>query len=299
MQIIPSHNIDKIKWDACVANNKNGLIYASFDYLSAMSDNWSGLVINDYEAIMPLPWRKKWGIKYLYTPAFVQQLGLIGETTIAFADVLNCIIKQIKYGDYLLNSSNNPIESNGTFLPKCNFILDLSNNYQDIQGKYSKELIGYLKKAKGYELSISDTSISSAVDTYQTLYQERFSSFKELDYLNFKTLSLELEKKGGAFAKKVVDKQGNTVAIGLFLLDNKRIYNLMPSTLPEGRKLLAMHFLLDAIIREYSGKDLIFDFEGSDHIGIKKFYQLFGSIDEGYLHWHFNNLPFLIKAIKK
>ncbi len=299
MQIIPSQNIDKIKWDACVAVNKNGLIYASFDYLSAMADNWSGLVINDYQAIMPLPWRKKWGIKYLYTPAFVQQLGLIGLTKIDFEDLLNAIKKQIKYGDYLLNSSNNSPASIGTFIPKCNFIINLSNDYQNIQENYSKELIAYLKKAKSNELSVTDSSISYAVDTYQALYQERFPSFKEVDYKNFKTISLEFEKQGNATAKKVIDKQGNTIAVGLFLKDSKRIYNLMPSTLPEGRKQLAMHYLLDSVIREFSGRDMILDFEGSDHIGIKKFYQLFGCINEGYWHWHYNNLPFLIKVIKR
>ena len=56
---IPSEKIDREKWDACVSNSHNPLIYARSFYLDHISDNWSGLVLNDYEAVMPICWRKK------------------------------------------------------------------------------------------------------------------------------------------------------------------------------------------------------------------------------------------------
>src|SRR3954453_1211553 len=74
--IIPSQDIDAGKWDNCIINCKANRIYAKHLYLQHVADNWSGLIINDYTAVMPIVWRKKWGIRYAYDASFIQQLGL-------------------------------------------------------------------------------------------------------------------------------------------------------------------------------------------------------------------------------
>ena len=58
LQILPSPLIDTTKWDDCISRSANGLIYASSRYLNAMADNWDGMIIDDYKAVMPLPWRE-------------------------------------------------------------------------------------------------------------------------------------------------------------------------------------------------------------------------------------------------
>ena len=299
MQIIPSEHIDFVKWDACVNNHANGLIYATSAYLNAMTNNWSGLVINDYEAIMPLPWRKKWKITYLYTPAFTQQLGLIGSYSVNNNTILETITNFVKYGDYMLNTINKPTHTRGIFTKKCNYILNLSPTYLQINENYSKPLNGYLKKAISFGLICTETTTADAIDAYQNLYQERFESFVAEDYVHCKQLCQQLAREGKAFARKVTDKEGNVLAYGLFLKDNKRIYNLMPTTLSHGRKLFSMHFLMDCTIKEYAEQPFLLDFEGSDHPGVKQFYEQFGSTNEGYTHWHFNQLPWPLRLFKK
>ena len=71
--------IDKIKWDACIDKARNGLIYGYSIYLDHMAKHWNGLVLNDYETVMPLIWNKKYGITYCYQPPFTQQFGLFGD----------------------------------------------------------------------------------------------------------------------------------------------------------------------------------------------------------------------------
>lgn len=299
MLIIPKEYIDFAKWDACVQRNSNGLIYATSAYLNAMTDNWSGLVINDYEAIMPLPWRKKWGIKYLYTPAFTQQLGLIGPYSINNTTVLQTITDFVKYGDYMLNAANNATHAIGNFAEKCNCILPLSSSYIYIKSNYTKSLLTYLKKAINNGLIYADSNISEAIDAYQNEYQERFETFISEDYNHFKQLCLQLGREQLSFAKKVTDNYGNELAYGLFLRDDKRIYNLMPTTFPAGRKLFAMHFLMDNLIKEHAEQPLLLDFEGSDHPGIRQFYEHFGAQNEPYSLWHFNKLPWPIQYFKQ
>ena len=94
---IEHKDIDFEKWDACVANSFNRLIYGFSWYLDVVCDDWDALVLNDYEAVFPLPKRKKWGIEYVYHPFFCQQLGVFSKKEVAIELFLNSIPKKIKY----------------------------------------------------------------------------------------------------------------------------------------------------------------------------------------------------------
>src|SRR5215210_9046404 len=76
---LPNANIDKAKWDKCIDAASNGLIYAYSFYLDSMAKHWDGLVLNDYEMVMPLTWNKKYGFYYLYQPFLCASLGVFGN----------------------------------------------------------------------------------------------------------------------------------------------------------------------------------------------------------------------------
>ena len=71
--------IDTTKWDQCIGHAPNGLIYGYSYYLNQMSKQWDALVLNDYEAVMPLTWNRKYRISYLYQPFLTAQLGVFGQ----------------------------------------------------------------------------------------------------------------------------------------------------------------------------------------------------------------------------
>nr|MBU9937149.1 hypothetical protein [Ferruginibacter sp.] len=91
--------IDKPKWDACIDGAYNGLIYAYSFYLDSMAKHWDALVLNDYEAVMPLTWNKKYGIHYLYQPPFTACLGVFGKQLNAatVSDFLKSIPPKFRY----------------------------------------------------------------------------------------------------------------------------------------------------------------------------------------------------------
>ena len=100
--------VDKKKWDACIDNASNGLIYGYSFYLDSMAKNWDALVLNDYEAVLPLTWNKKYAIYYLYQPPFTACLGIFGnklnaETVAAF---LKAIPSKFSYWDIYFNPGN-------------------------------------------------------------------------------------------------------------------------------------------------------------------------------------------------
>ena len=119
--------INKKKWDACIDTASNGLIYAYSFYLDAMARNWDGLVLstgphleNDYEAVMPLTWNKKYGISYLYQPPFTACLGIFGDQISAETvnEFLKAIPSSFSYWDIYLNHGNFFLRSPGLIYTK-------------------------------------------------------------------------------------------------------------------------------------------------------------------------------------
>jgi hypothetical protein len=76
---IKHKDVDTEKWDRCIEQSVNGIIYAFSWYLDIVCDEWDALVDDDYESVFPLVKRKKFGINYIYPPFFTQQLGLFSK----------------------------------------------------------------------------------------------------------------------------------------------------------------------------------------------------------------------------
>jgi hypothetical protein len=297
LQTIPSSQINSQKWDACVAKHK-APIYCSFIYLNTMADNWFGIVVNDYEAIMPVCYRKKMGIVYSYVPSFMQQLGWIGNANIDWIAIEKAVLSFVNYGDIMLNHNNHFEAINHH--KKSNLIIDLSKPHTAIYENYKTDLKQNLKKAaKEQFVYQSSNNIHQAINLYQAFYANRMNGLSKADFKNFKTLCETLANQNNCLVREVLNNNNELLAIALLLKDENRIYNLANSTTDLGRKSEANHFLIDRILKEFSNTNLIFDFEGSDLPGVKQFYQKFGAIDEPYFHWHFNNLPWWIKWAKK
>jgi hypothetical protein len=109
IKYLRQNQIDKKKWDECIKKSENGLIYAYSSYLDAMADNWDAIIVNDYEVVMPLPWRRKYFIKYLYQPPFIQQLGVFYRGTLpenTYSNICHFIKKRFGYSSFFINYAN-------------------------------------------------------------------------------------------------------------------------------------------------------------------------------------------------
>ena len=293
LQTIPSNKLNAHKWNECVDTHQ-AKIYFRFEYLNLMADNWIGIVLNDYEAIFPICYRKKFGITYSYTPAFIQQLGWVGNN-IDWKTIEEKTLQFVSYGDIMLNN-----EGFQNLPEKANYVLDLNQSYQDIHNNYKSDLKQNLKKAvKENLIYVESVDVNNAIDLYKKIYANRMNGTSESDFANFAKLCNLFYQAGKCIVREVRNSENNLLSIALLLKDNDRIYNLANSTTELGRKTEANHFLIDRILNEFSDTNMIFDFEGSDLPGVKTFYQKFGAVNEPYYHWHFNNLPWWIKWAKK
>jgi hypothetical protein len=299
IRYLQNQEIDKSKWDKCIKESPNGLIYAASIYLDHMCETWDAIVINDYEAVMPIPLKKKYGVRYVYQPPFVQQLGLVYRDEIFnnfLHPVLQKLSKKIKFGDYSLNFFN----KQASLSIKNNFVLFLNNNYENIYFHYKDVLKRNLKNANKKQFIVASSSqVSDSIDVNIHLYSSKIPQLFASDFDKLKLLCNKLLSQEKIIIREAKDEKGNLLASNLCLKDSKRIYLLLSSTTPEGRKKEANHFLLDHIIKEFAGQELIFDFEGSDIPGIAYFYQGFGATNQPYYFYHWNHLSLPVKMMKK
>ena len=280
-------DIDFKKWDACIANSFNRLIYGFSWYLNVVCDDWDALVYNDYEAVFPLPKRKKWCIEYVYQPFFCQQLGVFSQKEVAIEPFLNCIPKQIKYLELNVGSTNSFIVKENS-----NYELTIVNTPEIYFSKNTKRNIF---KAKASNLSlVTNISPEQHISMFNTNLSKLGISQKDLDVYVRLCYVLISNDKGKIYA--VFDEFNNLVASSLIAIDAQRIYYLNGATNAEGKKLGASHWMVFEIMKHYTGK--IFDFEGSNIEGVARFYAGFGAKKTTYPTIKINRLPFYLKWVK-
>src|SRR4026207_1677707 len=138
IKYLQQKEIDRKKWDACIHEAPNGLIYAYSFYLDHMAKQWDALIINDYEAVMPLTWNKKYGFYYLYQPAFTASLGVFGKnlTKEIIDDFVSMLPSKFKLVEISLNSGNIVGETKSFSLLRSNYILNLNKPYEEIYKAY-------------------------------------------------------------------------------------------------------------------------------------------------------------------
>lgn len=298
-EILHSSAIDLKKWDACVARNTNGLIYANSFYLNTMCEDWYGLVYKNYQLIFPIPYKKKYGIAYCYMPAFTQQLGFIGKEQLINNDITEAIQSFVKYASPYINFENRSFAIDNNCAIRSNFILNLNQPHTQLKKAYKKSIAYSLSKAAKQNLQyIESENINEAVGMYEDYNKNNMLHVSENDYKNLRKLLKLLLTQKQVIIRKIIDKNNETLSIVLLMKDTKRYYNIINTTTEKGRKLESNYYLYNSLFQELANQNMLFDFEGSDLPGVKKFYEKFGAINQPYFHWHYNKLPKIISWLK-
>jgi hypothetical protein len=292
--------IDKQKWDACIDNASNGLIYANSFYLDCMAEHWDALVLGDYEALMPLTWNKKYGFYYLYQPAFTASLGVFGKnlTEVLVHAFIKAIPEKFKLVEISLNSGNIFFPQTEFSILRSNYILDLNKSYEELSKNYRDNHKRNI--AKAFQLGCSVTK-DVPVDEIMKLHEDQLKHIdgtKAEDYTNFKKLFEILKSKGQAKTYGILDKQNKILASAVFFFSHNRAYYILVGNHPDGKTIGASHALIDAFIKDHAHQYLILDFEGSDIRNLAFFYGGFGAKEEIYPALKINHLPFYVRWLK-
>lgn len=300
IRYIKHQDIDSEKWDRCIENAANSRVYANIWHLDRTAVVWDALVWGDYEFVMPLPVRKKWGIQYVYQPLFCQQLGIFPKPANPVAGIFyQEIFEKFRFCDVHINSQNpsGQTEKGIEFLPRQNYLLNLTYNYKALAKCYSTNTKRNIVKAGGNNLHFT-----------AGIGLEDFMAFKQKNLID-KISSNDLEKLKSIIAfgqyKGIgeiygVYSSGNELCAAVYFCRWKnRVIYMNAATSEEGKKLGAMYFLVDNFIKTHAEKDMILDFEGSMIPGVARFYSGFGASPETYFQLKFNRLPLPLRWLKE
>ncbi|MBP5584236.1 MAG: GNAT family N-acetyltransferase [Bacteroidales bacterium] len=272
---LQNKDIDKVRWDSLVQNSQCADVYALSAYLDVVCPHWYGVILGDYEAIMPLPVKKRFFFSYIVQPIFSQQYRIYSQRDISIEEVDLFRKEILKYKFVRICLSLSLFD---TAVPRYNFSLDLSKSYVDIAQNYSKNTRRNIQKAQKSGL------ICTKTDNVERAMQDFFTADTKNYYSPYENTIRSLVACCDSETYEV--KNGSEIlAVAVFFKTQKRLYYLFPASTSKGKQLSAMFLLLDSVIRTYAETSFTLDFEGSKITGVRRFYEGFGARHETYYYF--------------
>ncbi|MBX2926037.1 MAG: GNAT family N-acetyltransferase [Chitinophagaceae bacterium] len=307
IQYLERSAVDAERWDECIDRSANSLVYAHSWWLDRMAENWSALVLNDYEAVMPLTWKRKYGFFYLYQPWFTASLGAFKKerTSASLVDFLKAIPPKYVLWDFQVNECNDIDEENELKVRVTrranHFVQADESSYNSLKNTYSRLCRRKLIMAGHSQLIVKTNEISPSeiIELYRKQYAQKHPDIGAKDYRRLTDSCNIAFNKGLATTYAALLPTGNIAAFYLVLHDQNYSYSLIGGSNEEGKETGAFYLLTDMAIQHAAHNKRGFRFEGSDMPGVAFFNKQFGPAEMQYAHIQQNKLPFWAKLFKQ
>lgn len=304
IRYVKHKDIDPTRWDACIRSAWNSRIYGYSWYLdAACQQQWDALILDDYSAVFPLPCRKRWTVHYVYTPFFIQHLGLFSQKSLSLQDQAEFLAAIPAFFRLVeLNINFLPVApiADFRFQPRRNIELSLQQPYEEIRARYSENTRRNLKTAERARIRVNEVGLSEAV--IQLFRRERGRAIRHWKNEDYQRLDLLLEKCKTEQSRLMLEarsNEGEYLAGAVFLMTDQRAIFIFSATGQAARGTGAMTALIDTFIRDHAGKMTVLDFEGSEDPGLARFYNGFGAQETTYAMAIRNHLPKLFRLLKR
>lgn len=265
------HEIDFEKYTQCLENSEQRKYSATKEFLDITSNKqWEILVFNDYEAVMPVPYIRKMGIKIAINPKLCQQLGIFSKQD--SIEINNSFLqffeKKYHIWYYAFNDANQFSKS----LKKRQNFLIFPEEYETVRQKYSPKRKRKLRldedvlqqseikevKIKDIHEFISENTIGAKDEQDKQQFLQTFTDFENANHL-----------KIVAFFYQNIPI--NAIAV---YFDHKTLALLGTFNDRNFVKLAGSSVIIDYLIA-LNIEDKIFDFEGSEVPAIEEFFRGF------------------------
>lgn len=273
------------------------MIYAQSWYLDIVAPGWDALVQGNYYAVMPLPRRQKMGFKYLFSPNFVQQLGIFSPVDVNVDDFIDEIPDKFRYVDVNFNEAN-IIPQHYYPDTNTNTLLSINNDYDVLQRLFADNVRRNLKKAEA--AGFTETTLTGPEDIIELFRENRGKTvgYTQADYDMLKALCIAAEQRGLCEYLGLKDDEGDVCAGAVFFKSFNRYIFIFSGNNGHARDRGAMHFLIASFIKKHAGEDVYLDFEGSNNQSLYRFYKSFGGFKTTYQKLVINRLPLLLRWFK-
>ena len=280
IRFLKHSEIDPEKWNQAVRNSLSSNVLAEYELLNLLTDGdtWHALVENDYEAVMPLPTRKKGVLKYVYTPFFLPQMGIFSEREITpqkVADFLYEISKHYVLADVLMNEKTESGHGDHEFVSHS---LSLYLTYNELYSQFHENTKRNIKAAQKQQVrvTVQEEKIADIIALFRTNKgSEEAVHFRENDYARLQHVADYLLEHNLLEVYSVRTVQNGLAAGALFVKDGKRRWFWFSGRDNQLSESKPMFLLLDTYIRDHAESDLYLDFNGSSNPNVARLYQGF------------------------
>lgn len=292
--------IDRDKWDSCIKNSAQARPYAFSWYLDIMAPGWEALVEDDYDSVCPLPSFKKFGIRYIATPIFLQQLGAYSPDrpdNSAINEFLDYLPEYYRLID--LNIGQRIDNDAFRVTLKSNYELKLSKPYEKLIADYTPHCKRNVEKSnrKKPEL-VQDITPAELIDLFINNRGTDIKGIKKRDYQKLSNLMNFCLGNNKGRILGVRSAKGRIV-YGIFLVETKgRKIMLFVVNTHESRESRLGYYVVNELIKESASTRTILDFSGSSIPSIASFMESFGSINVPFYRIYRNRLPWPLKMLK-
>jgi len=297
---LKNDEIDREQWDNCIKLSPHPKPYAYSWYLDIMSPGWEAMIDDDYDSVFPIPCRTRYGISYIATPNFLQQLGAFSPDK-SQQKALNEFFDYIPDFYRLIDLSTGQRIDNDKYKVtlRSNYELDLSKSYEKIAGGFSQHCRRNVDKSgkKKHEI-VTDITPEELISLFRENRGMDLRGVKACDYDRLTTLMnfCTRNKKGRILGIRKAKKR---LVYGIFLVEIKgRITMLFVVNTPESREKRLGYYIVNKIISEYAGTRTILDFAGSSIPSIASFMESFGSVNVPFYRIYRNRLPWPVRIFK-
>ncbi|WP_228412464.1 hypothetical protein [Chryseobacterium sp. G0240] len=260
-----------MKYSHCLENSEQRKYSATKDFLDITSKKqWEILVYKDYEAVMPVPYIRKYGIKIVHNPKLCQQLGVFS----AKDDIeLNEVFLHYLETHYLIRAYpfNDVNQLRTKMRMKKNFLI-YPETYEQVYSRYSPKRKRKLRLddevVKNSEIRllaydeaenfIKTNMIGLSKESDLPDFMEIFKTSYQLNYLKF--LAFFYHHK----IINIIATYSDCEMVALLGTFNDKDYVKL-----SGASVLIDHTLKETI------ETHIFDFEGGDLPNIEEFFRGF------------------------
>ena len=300
IEYLKNHEIDRDQWDTCIKNSHELKPYGYSWYLDCMAPGWQALVDDDYDSVFPIPGFTRFGIHYITTPVFLQQLGAFSPDKPS-PDVLNEFLEYMP-GFYKLVDLcvGQKVEHEGfRITEKTNFELNLSKPYEKLRENFTihcKRNIESSSKKKPH--LVTDIKPDQLIDLFIHNKGKEIRGIKTRDYQRLKNLMNYCikNKKGRIIGVKSGRKE---IIYGTFIVETKgnKTMLLVVNT-PQSRERRSGYYVVNELIKEFSSTHTRLDFAGSSIPSIASFMESFGSVKVPFYRIYQNRLFWPVRMLK-
>lgn len=296
-----NNEIDREQWDNCIRNSPGAKPYAYSWYLDIMAPGWQALVDDEYDSVFPIPQFSRFGIQYIVTPVFLQQLGAFSPdkpVNTAVNEFFEFLPDAFRFTDLNIGQK---LEAPGYKLTEhINYELDISRSYELLSGKFSELCHKNLKSAEKKRPDlVCDISPEELIDLYLNTSKNEFKNIRSRDIVRLRNLiNFCVKNRKGRILGVRESRKRLVFAVFIVEVHGRKTILLAVNT-SKGKERNLDYFVVNELIRNHSQSRTVLDYAGSYDTDMGRLMESFGSCAAPYYRVLRNRLIWPLRLLKQ